>query len=188
LNRTAILAAVTLVVSVGVVFALTRTPARHTAERITTVEHQPTDPTPARDETHYAPGSPAAVAERFLRERLRHHYEDASALATATERGVCQRRLQQYRALTSEQREDLQRVVQVQAEAMQFNLARAVTEDLPPTTGDIARKRVHGVLHARYENGGQGAETARGQTLEMHLVEGAWRVAEWTPDPTDAGP
>jgi hypothetical protein len=182
--RLTVLAAVTLLVAVGVVIVTTRPNAQRVPMmRVTEVQREPGDPRAARDEEHhFAPGSPAAVAERFLRARLRYHYDDAAALATAGERARCERNVTQFRELNPEAREAV-RQAQLIAEAAQFDLERVVTEDLSPGEGGVARKRVHGVVYAHGTVENQMVENRRAQELVLHLVNGAWRVAVWTPAP-----
>jgi len=145
------------------------------------------DPPPARDEeNHFAPGSPAAVAERFLRARLRYRYDLAASLATGHERARCERNVALYREMSPEQREAV-RQAQLIAEAATFDLERALTDDLPPSSDGAARKRVRGVVHARGPVEGHIVESRREQTLVLELVDGAWRVAEWTPGASDGG-
>lgn len=81
------MAGVSLVAALGAVLVLTRPQGPATvAERAR--EEAPAarvagEPPPAVDDEHaYAPGSPGAVAERFLRAFWRAHYVDAAALST----------------------------------------------------------------------------------------------------------
>lgn len=183
------LALLTVASSVGVVLAVTRPAAAppRAAQRVTAVIREPDDPAAARDEeNHFAPGSPAAMAERFLRARLRYHYDDAAALATGHERTRCDRNVTLFREMPPEQREDV-RQAQLLAEAATFDLERAVTDDLPPSPTGLARKRVRGVVHARGPVQEHTVESRRDQTLVLELVDGAWRVAEWTPGASDGG-
>ncbi len=182
------LAVLTVASSVGVVLAVTRpAPAPSSPQRVTAVTREPGDPGAARDEDHhFAPGSPAAMAERFLRARLRYHYDDAAALATGHERARCDRNVTLFREMNPDEREAV-RQAQLLAEAATFNLERALTDDLPPGASGLARKRVRGVVHARGPAGGHTIESQREQTLVMELVDGAWRVAEWTPGASDGG-
>lgn len=181
-------AALTVAASVGVVLALTRpAPPSQTPRRPMAVEREADDPPAARDEAnHFAPGSPAAVAERFLRARLRYRYDDAAALATGRERSRCERNVTLYREMPPDQREAV-RQAQLIAEAATFDLERALTDDLPPGPDGAARKRVRGVIHARGPVEGRTAESSREQTVVLELVAGAWRVAEWTPGASDGG-
>lgn len=182
------LAAVSLVGAVAAVLTVTRPQAPAAPTRITEVRPEPGEQAHARDvEHHYAPGSPAAMAERFLRARLRYHYDDAAALATGAERARCERNVELYRQMTPEVREDV-RAAQVFADATEFDLERAVVDDLAPGPGNVARKEVRGVIYAHgLTPDGHPVENRRAQTLVMHLLDGAWRVAEWSPGPSDGG-
>ncbi len=183
-----VLATVSLAATVGAVLVLTRPETRRaTSHRVTEVVREPGEAAPARDEeNHYAPGSPAAVAERFLRVRLRYHYDDAAELATGAERARCERNVRQFTQLSPDQREGV-RQAQLIAEAAQFDFEQVVTEPTPAGDGGAARKLVRGVLHARGPVEGRTAESRREQSLILEMVDGAWRVCEWTPGRTDGG-
>lgn len=183
-----VLATVSLAATVGAVLVLTRPETRRaTSHRVTEVVREPGEAAPARDEeNHYAPGSPAAVAERFLRVRLRYHYDDAAELATGAERARCERNVRQFTQLSPDQREGV-RQAQLIAEAAQFDFEQVVTEPTPAGDGGAARKLVRGVLHARGPVEGRIAESRREQSLILEMVDGAWRVCEWTPGRTDGG-
>jgi len=144
------------------------------------------DLTAAEDNlTQHAPGSPAAVAEGFLRQWFRAHYEEAARLSTGEVRARCQRNLQQMVQLTPELREEL-RQVQVIGEAAQFDLERAVTTELVDD-GGTARRRVEGVLHAHGPSpDGRRVASRRAQRLELVLEDGGWKVAVWAPAPGEA--
>jgi hypothetical protein len=190
MNRRALaaLAAAVALGSVAAVLALTRpAPPPPAPTRPMAVERASDDPPAARDdEGHFAPGSPAAVAERFLRARLRYRYDEAATLATGGERARCERNVALFRAMPPEQRETV-RQGQLIAEAATFDLERAVTDALPPGPNGAARKQVRGVVHARGPVEGHTVESSRAQTLVLELVDGAWRVAEWTPGASDGG-
>ncbi len=181
-RRPAALAALSLAGTIGLVLALTRPEApRPASQRVTEVVREPDEQAPARDEeNHYAPGSPAAVAERFLRAWLRYHYDDAAAFATGSQKARCDRNVTLFRQMDPDTRERV-RQEQIVAEAAQFDLEQAVTEELPPADGGVPRRRVRGTVHAHGVVRGHTAENRREQALVLHLVEGAWRVAEWTP-------
>lgn len=180
------LAVVSALAAVALLFVLSRPAPTPPADRgVMAPQREQGDPHAARDEPiHFAPGSPGAVAERFLRARLRYRYDLAAELATGTERARCEHNVALFREMLPEQREAV-RQGQLLAEAAVFDLERAVVDDLPPGEGAVARKRVRGVVHAVGPVDGRTVESRRGQTLELHLVEGAWRVAVWTPDVGD---
>lgn len=182
------LAAVSLVGTIGAVLAFTRpSSVRAPPPRVTAVLREPGEAAPARDEEHhFAPGSPAAVAERFLRVRLRYHYDDAAELATGAERTRCERNVRQFTQLSPDQREAV-REAQLIAEAAQFDFEQVVTEPTAPGENGAARKLVRGVLHARGPVEGRTVESRREQSLLVEMVDGAWRVCEWTPGRSDGG-
>lgn len=184
----AVLATVSIAATVGAVLVLTRPePHRAAPHRVTEVVREPGEAAPARDEeNHYAPGSPAAVAERFLRVRLRYHYDDAAELATGAERARCERNVRQFTQLSPDQREGV-RQAQLIAEAAQFDFEQVVTEPTAAGDGGAARKLVRGVLHARGPVEGRTVESRREQSLILEMVDGAWRVCEWTPGRNDGG-
>lgn len=188
-TKMAAVAALTLVVAIGGMLVATRPTSERPPEGGgTSVTRLPGELPPVQDEvTHYAPGSPAAVAESFLRAWWRGHYDEASQLSTGEMRRRCGENLTKTLALAPDLREQM-RQVQVVAEAAAFDLERAVTADLPATDGGIARKEVRGEIHAHGASpDGRRVESRRAQVLEMELVEGAWKVARWTPGRSDAG-
>ncbi len=68
------------------------------------------------------------------------------------------------------------------AEAAQFDLERATVRDLPAGDGGVPRKEVRGVIYAHGPTpDGHTVESRREQTLVLELLDGAWRVASWTP-------
>lgn len=179
----------TLLATALAILALTRpveTPDRPT--QLTGVVRQPGELPAARDEAqHFAPGSPSAVAEQFLRAWQRAHYEDAAALSTGAMKRRCERNLTEVMHMDPETRESL-RLVQVGAEAAQFDLERAVVNEMPPGERGVARRQVRGMLHAHGPlPDGRMVESQREQTLDLELIDGAWRVASWTPTRGDAG-
>jgi len=186
--RMALVGAATLVVTLGAVLVLTR-PGREapaTAEP-TALERLPGELPPLQDEAqHYAPGSPAAVSEGFLRAWWRGRYEAAGRLATGEMRRRCDENHTKTLNLTPDLREQM-RQVQVIAEAAAFDLERAVTEDVRGD-GGAPRKIVRGEIHAHGASpDGHRVENRRAQELELELVDGAWRVARWTPGRSDGG-
>lgn len=184
-NALLVLAAASLAAGVGLALWLTQPGASPATG--TQVARRPSEPEAVHDRSAYAPGSPAAVAEAFLRLWWRGHYDDARALTTGAVRARCERNLQKTLTLSPDEREQL-RQVQVLAEAVQYDLERARVSDLDPGDAGAARKRVEGEVHAHGPSpDGRRVESRRGQTLVVEMVDGAWRVAEWTPAATDAG-
>ena len=127
------MAGVSLVAALGAVLVLTRPQGPATvAERAR--EEAPAarvagEPPPAVDDEHaYAPGSPGAVAERFLRAFWRAHYVDAAALATGETLARCQRDQRAGAELPPEHAE-LYRRVRVFREASRYRLRRSTRDD-----------------------------------------------------------
>lgn len=179
----------TLVAAMAGLLLLTRpTAERPRAAGSTAVERLPGELPAVRDEvTHFAPGSPAAVSESFLRAWWRGHYEEAERLSTGEMRRRCNENLTKTLALTPDLREQM-RQVQLVAEAAAFDLERAVTTDLAPADGGVARKEVRGEIHAHGSSpDGRQVESRRAQVLELELIDGGWKVARWTPGRSDAG-
>lgn len=187
--KMALVAGATLVAAIAGMLLVTR-PAteRPRPTGTTAVERLPGELPPVRDEvSHYAPGSPAAVSEAFLRAWWRAHYDEAERLSTGEMRRRCSENLSKTLALTPDLREQM-RQVQLVAEAAAFDLERAVTTDLPPADGGVARKEVRGEVYAHGSSpDGRRVESRRAQVLELELVEGGWKVARWTPGRSDAG-
>lgn len=187
--KMAAVAAGTLVAAVAGMLLVTRpTPERPRGGGSTAVERLPGElPAVQNEVTHYAPGSPAAVSESFLRAWWRGHYEAAGRLSTGEMRRRCDENLSKTLALTPDLREQM-RQVQLVAEAAAFDLERAVTSDLPAGDGGVARKEVRGVIYAHGASpDGRQVESRRAQVLELELVDGGWKVARWTPGRSDAG-
>lgn len=188
--KMAAVAGLSLAGAVAGVFFVTRPSGREarTPAGPTVVERLPGELPPVRDEvSHHAPGSAPAVAEAFLRAWWRGHYDEAQQLSTGEMRRRCAENLTKTLALPPDLREQM-RQVQVVAEAAAFDLERAVTTDLAPDDGGVARKEVRGEIHAHGRSpDGRPVESRRAQVLELALVEGAWKVARWTPGRTDAG-
>lgn len=153
------------------------------------------------DEARFAPGSPGAVAERFLRLWFRLHYDQARELAVGDVRRRCEHNLARMTEAPSVIREEL-RETQVYAEAAAFDLERAVVSELDPAPlahvsdagagadagAALARRLVVGELHAHGPlPDGRRVDSRRGQRLVLTLVDGAWRVAEWSTDRADGG-
>ncbi len=180
------MAGVSLVAALGAVLVLTRPQGPATmAERAreeTPATRVAGEPPPAVDDEHaYAPGSPGAVAERFLRAFWRAHYVDAAALATGETLARCQRDQRAGAELPPEHAE-LYRRVRVFREASRYRLERVTVTELPPTSDGLARKLVLGEAHATgpSPDDARMVESRRGQRLVLVLVDGAWKVAEWT--------
>lgn len=187
--RMAIIGAASLLLAGGAVLWLTRPAERTpTSAGSTVIERLPGELPPLREEaSHYTPGSPAAVSEQFLRAWWRSHYETAEQNATGEMRRRCRENLAKTLALPPDLREQM-RQVQVIAEAAAFDLERAVTEELPAADGGLARRSVRGEVHAHgLSPDGRRVESRRAQLLELEMVDGAWKVARWTPLSTDGG-
>jgi hypothetical protein len=181
-----VVAGLSLAVAFGAVALLSRPRAGGPTGSSTAIVRRPGELTPAEDNVaHHSPGSPAAVAESFLRQWFRAHYDEAARLSTGEVRARCQRNLQQMVQLTPELREEL-RQVQLIGEAAQFDLERAVTTELV-ADGGPARRRVEGVLHAHGPTpDGRRVASRRAQRLELVLEDGGWKVAVWAPAPGEA--
>lgn len=180
---------ITLLGAAGAVLTLTRPESSDPRARsATAVERLPGELPPLRDEgAHYAPGSPAAVSESFLRAWWRGHYEAAEQHATGDMRRRCRENLAKTLSLPPDLREQM-RQVQVIAEAAAFDLERAVTTELPAGDGGVARREVRGEVHAHGSApDGRRVESRRPQRLTLALIDGAWKVEQWTPLQTDAG-
>lgn len=67
-------------------------------------------------------------------------------------------------------------------EASRYRLERVTVTELPPTSDGLARKLVLGEAHATgpSPDDARMVESRRGQRLVLVLVDGAWKVAEWT--------
>lgn len=192
-----LVSAATLTLAVAAVLVLSRPKTEPTGPvgPTTLVRRAGELPAAHDDETRFAPGSPGAVAERFLRLWFRLHYDQARELAVGDVRHRCEHNLAQWAEAPSVIREEL-RETQVYAEAAAFDLERAVVTDLPPApVGSAtdagpprARRSVVGELHAHGPlPDGRRIDSRRGQSLVVVLIDGAWRVAEWRSDRTDGG-
>lgn len=181
-----VVAGLSLTLAFGAVALLSRPGAGGAQRPSTAVVRRPGELTPAEDNVaHHSPGSPAAVAESFLRQWFRAHYEEAARLSTGEVRARCQRNLQQMVQLTPELREEL-RQVQLIGEAAQFDLERAVTTELD-ADGGPARRRVEGILYAHGPTpDGRRVASRRAQRLELVLEDGGWKVGLWAPAPGEA--
>jgi len=180
------MAGVSLVAALGAVLVLTRPQAPATVTEPSHGEAPAArvagEPPPAVDDEHaYAPGSPGAVAERFLRAFWRAHYVDAAALATGETLARCQRDQRAGAELPPEHAE-LYRRVRVFREASRYRLERVTVTELPPASDGLARRLVLGEAHATgpSPDDARMVESRRGQRLVLVLVDGAWKVAEWT--------
>lgn len=181
------LAGATFALTLAALIGLTR-PTVQAPRRATDVVRLPGElPAVQDDTTHYPPGSPAAVAEGFLRSWWRSHYEDAGRLAAGGMRARCERDLAKTVALSPDEREQM-RQVQVVAEAAAFDLERAEVTDMQPSPTGAPRKQVRGDIHAHgMSPDGRRVESRRAQILTLEMVDGNWRVVEWTPVREDAG-
>lgn len=194
--RVVAMAAASLVLAVGAVLLLTRpaaTPRNPDRPREEApVPRQPGEPPPAVDDDHaFAPGSPGAVAERFLRSFWRQHYADAAALATGDMLARC-RRNQRAAADLDPARAEYFRLVQVYREASSYRLERVTVTELPPLSDGVARRLVLGEAHASGPSPDDAGmvESRLGQRVVLVLLDGAWKVAEWIATsnaPSDAG-
>ncbi|MBI5515659.1 MAG: hypothetical protein HY909_17895 [Deltaproteobacteria bacterium] len=179
--RLGALAGVSILGTAAVLLWSTR-PSGTAGDRGTHFAPRPEDLRPAVDETsHFAPGSPAAVSEAFLRLWWRGHYEDARELSTGAMRARCERNLAQAQTLTPEEREQM-RQVQVVAHAAVFDFERVRVTDLEAPDGGLPRREVRGEIHAHGSSpDGRQVESRREQVLELELVDGAWKVSRWQP-------
>jgi hypothetical protein len=134
-------------------------------------------PPPARDVDHYVPGSPAAVAEQFLRAWMRQQYNVARDLAIGPLHDRCALRQRELQALVPAQREELDRTRAFTA-ATRYDLEHVETRDLAPDEQGRARKEVRGQGHAHGAYSGVRLDSRRGQTFILVQVDGAWRVAD----------
>ncbi len=184
--RVMAVAALSLLATLAVILVLTRPPPPTAAAERAPEEAPATrvagEPPPAVDDDHaYAPGSPGAVAERFLRSFWRAHYSDAAALATGDTLARCQRD-QRAGAELPPEHAALFRRVRVFREASRYRLERVTVTELPPASDGRARRLVLGEAHATgpSPDDARMVESRRGQRLVLVLVDGAWKVAEWT--------
>jgi hypothetical protein len=187
-------AAVSLAAALGAVLLLTRPPTPTAVAEGSHAEAPATrvagEPPPAVDDEHaYAPGSPGAVAERFLRAFWRAHYVDAGALATGETLARCQRDQRAGADLIPEHAE-LYRRVRVFREASRYRLERVTVSNLPTEGDGFARRLVQGEAHATgpSPDDARMVESRRGQRLELVLRDGAWKVAEWTATTNTSAP
>lgn len=185
-TRVIAIAGVSVVAALGAVLVLTRPPppttATTTAREEAAAPRVAGEPPPAIDDDHaYAPGSPGAVAERFLRSFWRAHYQDAAALATGDTLARCRRDERAGAELPPEHAEIFRRV-RVFREASRYRLERVTVTELPPAGDGFARRQVLGEAHATgpSPDDARMVESRRGQRLVLVLVDGAWKVAEWT--------
>ncbi len=186
------IAGVSLVVAVGAVLVLTRPGSAPSslaaAQGEAPLPRNAGEPPPAVDDDHaFAPGSPGAVSERFLRSFWRAHYDDAAALAADDTLARCRRDQRAATELPPDAAE-LYRRVRVYREASRYRLERVTVEELPPDAQGSARRRVTGEAHATgpSPDDQRMVESRRGQQLVLVLRGGAWRVAEWTATPASA--
>lgn len=166
-----------VLVTAGVVVLAGRwnSPAR--ASRV--AERRGDEPLPVRDIDHYVPGSPPAVAERFLRAFMRARYEEARELSTGALRQRMERMLDEVRNFNAREMEEYRRT-RVFLDATNYDLEHVEIRDLPPSPDGRPRKEVRGQAHAYGTYGNTRMDSRRGQTFVLEWVEGSWRVAERT--------
>lgn len=135
------------------------------------------EPVAARDQEHYVPGSPPAVAEAFLRAWMRARYADARDLSAGPLRQSAEQQAQELRSLTGDAAERIRQTT-VYLDATRFDLEHVALRDLPPSPEGHPRKEVRGQAHAYGSYNGTRMDSRRGQTFVLELVDGAWRVTE----------
>jgi hypothetical protein len=168
-----------LCVTIAAIVFLGRGGPHRAATTTPTHEHRGPDPTPVRDVDHYVPGSPPAVAERFLRAWMRGRYEEARDLATGPMRARAEQEVAEVAAFNAEQMAEY-RHTRVYVDATNIDLEHIEIRDLPPTADGRARKEVRGQGHSYATFPGTEVDSRRGQTFVLEMVDGAWRVAERT--------
>ncbi len=136
-------------------------------------------PVPVSDVDHYVPGSPPAVAERFLRAWMRARYEDARDLATGEMRARAEHEVQEVGTFNATQLEEY-RHTRAYVDATNYDLEHIEMRDLPPSPEGHARREVRGQGHAYGAFEGTRVDSRRGQTFVLEMVDGAWRVSERT--------
>lgn len=137
------------------------------------------EPTPVREVDNYTPGSPPAVAERFFRAWQRARYEEARELSTGETRALAERRMGEVARFNAAENEEL-RHTRAYLDAAHFDLEHIALRDLPASPEGHARKEVTGQAHGYANFPGTRMDTRRGQTFELEMVDGAWRVSHWT--------
>lgn len=142
-------------------------------------EHRFAAPTPVRDVDHYVPGSPPAVAERFLRAWMRARYDDARDLATGEMRVRAEHEFHEVENFNAAQREEY-RHTRAYVDATNYDLEHIEMRDLPASPEGHARKEVRGQGHAYGAFDTTRVDSRRGQTFVLEMTDGAWRVAERT--------
>ncbi|MDB4930482.1 MAG: hypothetical protein JWM10_2966, partial [Myxococcaceae bacterium] len=77
---------------------------------------------------------------------------------------------------------ELFRRVRVFREASRYRLERVTVTELPPAGDGLARRLVLGEAHATgpSPDDNRMVESRRGQRLELVLLDGAWKVDQWT--------
>ncbi|MEI8258016.1 MAG: hypothetical protein WCJ30_20255 [Deltaproteobacteria bacterium] len=171
--------AVVMVTVAAIVFV-----GRGNTRRGTPAHAEPTDrpfaaPTPVRDVDHYVPGSPPAVAERFLRAWMRGRYEDARDLATGEMRARAEHEIQEVGSFNAAQVEEY-RHTRAYVDATSYDLEHIEMRDLAPSADGHPRKEVRGQGHAYGAFDTTRVDSRRGQTFVLEMTDGAWRVAERT--------
>ena len=169
-----------LAVSVaGIIFLGRNTPRGTTPTAHAPVERRVTEPSPVHDVDHYVPGSPPAVAERFLRAWMRGRYDDARELATGEMRVRAEHEIAEVAGFTAQQAEEY-RHTRAYVDATNYDLEHIEIRDLPPSADGHARKEVRGQGHAFGAFEATQVDSRRGQTFVLEMVDGAWRVSERT--------
>jgi hypothetical protein len=176
-----VIAFAVLMVSVAGIVLLGRNSPRtnHAQMPAVPTERRVNEPTPVRDVDHYVPGSPPAVAERFLRAWMHAHYDEARDLATGEMRVRAEREMAEVSAFNAQQMEEY-RHTRPYLDATNVDLEHVEMRDLPPSADGHPRKEVRGQGHAygSFNDNGTQMDSRRGQTFVLEMVDGAWRVAE----------
>jgi hypothetical protein len=137
------------------------------------------EPVAVHDVDHYVPGSPPAVAERFLRAWMRARYEDARDLSTGEMRGRCEHAIAEVGGFNAEQMEEYRRT-RVYVDATNYDLEHIEMHDLASGPDGNPRREVRGQAHAYAAFNRTTVDSRRGQTFVMVQENGAWRVADRT--------
>ncbi len=175
-----VIAVAVTAVTVAAIVLLGRGNGRPRAHPITpSAERRVSEPTPVTDVDHYVPGSPPAVAERFLRAWMRARYEDARDLATGGMRERAEHEIAEVANFNAQQMEEY-RHTRTYVDATHVDLEHIEIRDLPATADGRARKEVRGQGHSYANFPGTDVDSRRGQTFVLEMVDGAWRVAERT--------
>ena len=173
-----VVAIVSVAVTVSVIVAADRVGrSGRTASVSTRVVRHSGEPAAVRDQDHYVPGSPPAVAEHFLRASMRFRYDEARALSTGALREQAARELAGVGGFNAAQMEEYRRT-RVHVDAASFDLEHIEMGELPPGPSGLPRKRVRGEVHVHAEYEGTLVDNRRWQVFVLERVDGAWRVVE----------